>query len=114
MGWTLGRTTIVKHRLVLSPLDAPAIHSASYRAGSKQRELERREVAHTGKAGVDERAVMEWASPILFVPNKDNRLSFCADCSRLQSAVKRDSYSISRTDDCIDCLNEGNIFFKYL
>lgn len=56
--------------------DAKQFKSASYRAGPKTRELERENIDKQLKAGVIERDMSEWASPVLFVPNEENNSRF--------------------------------------
>lgn len=59
---------------------------------------------------VVETATEEWASPVIFTPQKDVSLLFCIDYSRLNFVTVRDSYPIPRMDECIDSLGGANIF----
>lgn len=106
----MGRITVAKHRILLNPPDAPPIHSAPYRVGPKQRELEREEVVQMEKNGVAEPAVREWASAIVILPKKDGSLRFCVDYRRLNAVTVRDSYPIPRMDECIDSVGEAKLF----
>lgn len=65
-----GGNNVAKHLIVLSFLNGPPVHSTLYRAGSKQRELEREEIVKIRDQGLVEPAVGERASPLVFVPKK--------------------------------------------
>lgn len=67
---------------------------ASYRAGSKTRELEQSEISKKLAVGFIELVHSSWASPVLFVPKKDGSLRFCIDYRKLNEETVKDSYTI--------------------
>lgn len=74
----LGGITVSKQRIFLSPLDALPIHSEPYRAGPRQRELQREEVAQMDKVGVAESAVTECTLPLVFVAKRNEAYGFAS------------------------------------
>lgn len=93
-----GRITVAKHQTIPSPLDAPLIHTAPYRVGLKQSEVEREEIDKFQKAVVAEPEEAKWASLIVFTPIKDGTLSFWLDYRLLNAVTVRESYLISKMD----------------
>lgn len=67
----LVRFTVAKHRIVLSPQNAPFKNSALYRADPKQRELERKDVEKMQEAILVKPAVTERPSPVVLVSKED-------------------------------------------
>ena len=51
-----------------------------------------------------------WETPVVFAPNKDDTLRFCVDYRRLDAMGVRDTYSISRMDECVDSLGDAKVF----
>ena len=51
-----------------------------------------------------------WASPVVLVRKKDGKLRFCIDLRKLNERTVKDSYSIPRIQDTLDCLNGAKIF----
>lgn len=98
-----------KYRFVLSPSDAPPIHSAPYHAEPKQQKLEREEVASMNNAVVTKPAVAEWDLYSVFVPKKNGSLCFCAGYRQLSAVTVRHSYPIPRMDDRIDSSRKAKI-----
>lgn len=47
-------------------------------------------------------AQTEMAGPIFFLPKKERSLYFCAKYRKLSPVTVRDTYVLSRTDECID------------
>lgn len=62
------------------------------------------------KYEVIEPATKEWASLVVFAPKKDGSIRFCVDYPKLSAINVRDSYPLSRTDECIDPLGNARIF----
>ena len=59
---------------------------------------------------VIEPVTSEWAAPVVFAPKKDGLQRFCVDYRRLNAVTVRDSYPISRMDECIDSLGDSQVF----
>ena len=74
------------------------------------RELIDFEVNKQLKEGFIEPAQSKWAAPVLFAPKKDGKLRFCVDYRKLNTMTVRDSYPLSRMNDCIDSLGQAQIF----
>ncbi len=60
--------------------------------------------------GVIERAMSEWACPVVIVLKHDGSALFCVDCRKLNACTIRESYPTPRIEDCIDSLGESKIF----
>jgi hypothetical protein len=80
----LGNVTATSHRIDLTPGACP-VHAHPYRAGPRERELDREEIEQMLTQGVIEPATSEWASPIVLVPKADGSLHFCVDYRRLNA-----------------------------
>ena len=105
----IGRIRATKHRIELTP-GAQPVHQAPYRAGHKNRDLERKEIEKMLAAGVIEPAQSEWASPVVIVPKKGGDPRFCVDYRKLNAVTVRDSYPLPRMDECIDSLGDARVF----
>lgn len=62
------------------------------------------------KVGAAKPANAEWASHIVFVLKKNEKLRFCVDYRRLNAVAVRDGYAIPRMDECIHSFGEARIF----
>ncbi|CAN8075928.1 unnamed protein product [Agarophyton chilense] len=106
----LGQIKATQHRIELLP-DSKPIYQQPYHAGPKAREVELKAVEQMLQEGVIEPANSDWASPVVLVQMKgDNRMRFCVDYRRLNSVTIRDSYPIPRKNECIDSLEDAQIF----
>ena len=105
----LGTIKSTQHRIDLQP-NAKPVFQQPYRAGPRQRELEKTEVKRMLKEGVIEPCTSEWGSPIVFAPKKDGSLRFCIDYRKLNAVTIRDAYPIPRMDECIDSLADATVF----
>lgn len=52
----------------------------------------------------------ESASPVVFVPKKEEEIGFCPDYRKLNAATVRDSYPLPRMDECLDFLVNAETF----
>ena len=105
----LGNVDAAKHRIKLVP-GTKTVFQTPYRAGPKQRELEKMEIYKMKDAGAIEPSTSEWAAPLVFSPKKNGTLRFFIDYRRLNLVTIRDSYPIPRMDECIDSLGHAEIF----
>ena len=46
-----------------------------------------------------------WASAVVLVWKKDEKLPFCIDLSKLNARTIKDAYSLPHIDETLDCLN---------
>ena len=51
-----------------------------------------------------------WASPVVLVRKKDGSLRFCIDLRKLNNQTIKDTQSLPRIEDSLDCLNGAAIF----
>ena len=51
-----------------------------------------------------------WASTIVLVRKKDGSLRFCIDLRKLNERTIKDTYSLPRIKESLDCLNGAQIF----
>jgi hypothetical protein len=105
----LGRVNTSTHRID-HVLWAKPVHSQPYRAGPRAMEAESAEVQRMLKAGVIEPASSEWASSVVLVPKPDGTLRFCVDYRKLNAVTTRDTYKLTRMDDCIEFPGDAQIF----
>lgn len=110
---TLGTIKATTHRIELEPGSNP-VHQQGYCTGQTQQEHERTEIetnhaespshgAHKNRMGIVDRVR----------PKNDGQLRFRIDYSRLNALTVRDSYPISRMDECIELLEEAKVFLSF-
>ena len=51
-----------------------------------------------------------WASAVILVWKKDGKLQFCIDLWKLNARTIKDTYSLPRIDETLDCLNGAEWF----
>jgi hypothetical protein len=100
------------HRIDLIP-GAKPVHAQPYRGGQRARKAEAAEVRLMLEAGVIETASSKWASPVVLVPKPDGTMRFCVDYRKLNTLTVRDTYPLSRMDECIDSLGEAKPFSTF-
>lgn len=86
------------------------MHSIPYQAGTKYRQFAATEIDKMLKRDVIKPETTEWASLILFAFKNDVSISLCVDYRKVNAITVRDSYPLSRVDECIESLGEGTIF----
>lgn len=59
---------------------------------------------------VTEPSQSEWASPVVIIPKPDGSLRFCVDYRKLNSLTLKDTYPLTRIDECLASLVEANYF----
>ena len=50
-----------------------------------------------------------WASAVVLIHKKDGKLRFCIDLQKLNARTIKDTYSLPRIDETLDCLNGGRV-----
>lgn len=55
-------------------------------------------------------AQTEWGALIVSYPNKDGAIRSSVDYQKLNAVTVRDSYPLSRIDECIDLLRGARVF----
>ncbi len=63
--------------------------------------------------GIIEPSISEWSSPVVLIKKKDGSTRFAIDFRRVNQYVKKDSYPLSRIDDCLDAL-AGSKYFSIM
>lgn len=81
--------------------NATLFKSPTYRAGLKTREFERAEIDKQLEAGIIERAQLECAALVPFIPDKDGKWRFCNDYHKLEATTVKDTYLLSTRYECI-------------
>ena len=62
------------------------------------------------KLGAIRKSVSPWASPVVLACKKDRSLQFCIDLHKLNSHTIKETYSLPRIEESLDCLNGAKIF----
>lgn len=106
---SLREINVVEHRLQLAPCAKPSI-SHPYRERPEPWLIIRGEVQKNLRAGVLEQFKFAWASPVVLVSKPYDFIRSCVDYRKCNSVTVRDSYPLSRIDDCIDSLREATVF----
>lgn len=71
-----GTINTATHRIVMTSPYIKPIDSAPYGAAPKLRESEKEEMERMLELGVIEPGQIEWASPVVFVPRKNETINF--------------------------------------
>lgn len=106
----LGTITTGKHQVKLVDPITPPVHSASYLARLKARELEKMEITEMLEDSINQRVQTEWAFSIDFAPIKDCALQICVDLHRPNALTKRYLYATAQTSESIDSLGAAAMF----
>lgn len=85
---------------------ALCLHSTPYYTGTKQRELERKEIEKMLEAVVAEPAVTKSRFSFVFILKKDRNLRFCANNCRLSAVTMQNSTLIPRSYKGMDLLGQ--------
>lgn len=105
----LGDISATKHRIELLE-GSKSIYQPPYRARHRNHDFERPEVGRMLADGLIKLSNAEWASLIVVVSKKDCKLRFCVYYRWLSAVTPKDSYPISKMDECIDSLEDARIF----
>lgn len=105
----LGHINVAEHEIDLKN-GANPFSSFPYRSRPTARKLESFEHKKL-EAGVIEPAAYKWTTPIFIVRWTNEQLRFCSDYRKVNEVTLKDSYLLPHTDDCIDSLGQGKVFF---
>ena len=104
----LGKTSIVKHHIKVTH---PVPFKERYRRiPPSQFEEVCKHLKEMLEIGAIRKSNSPWVSAILLVRKKDGSLRFCIDLRKLNARTVKDTYSLPRIDESIDCLSGAVIF----
>ena len=107
----IGCTSILKHKIHLT--DYNPIKQRHRRVPPAALEELREHLCQLLEAGIIRRSHSPWASNIVLVRKKNGKLRMCVDYRELNKRTIRDSYSLPRIDELLDCLG-GQKYFSVL
>lgn len=89
----------------IKTINAPAIPCWT---DSERNDLQKRDAML--QKGIIEPAQSKWSSPVMLVPNPDRSWRFCIDYRLLNAITIRDTYLVSKINDCVESLGEPSLF----
>ena len=104
----MGKTSIVKHKIKLT--DNVPFRERYGRISPHQFEELRKHLQEMLDIGAISKNNSPWTSAIVLVRKKDGSLRFCIDLRKLNTRTVKDSYSLPRIDESLDCLNGAVLF----
>ena len=104
----LCKMSVVKHHIELT--DYTPFKETYYCIPSSQFEEVKKHLQEMLALGAIKRPNSPWASGVVLVRKKDSCLRFCIDLKNLDSCILKDTYSLPRIDEALDCLNGTKIF----
>ena len=107
----IGRTNVIKHRIILKD-DVPVAQPA-YRTNPKTKEFIRKEIAKLEDQKLIRKSSSPYASPVVIVGKKGGELRMCVDYRKLNAKTKPDMYPLPRIDDMLESFS-GSTWFSTL
>ena len=104
---TLGVTHLTKHYIDTG--NAQPIKQRPYRVSPVEREAIAQICEEMLTKGFIEHADSPWSSPVVLVKKPDGKWRFCCDFRKLNAVTRKDSYPLTRINDCLDRL-QNSIF----
>ena len=104
----LGKTSLVQDEIKLS--DKTSFKERYRRIHPHQYEEVRKHLQEMLYIGAICRSTSPWASPVVLVHKKDGCLQFCIDLRKLNNQIIKDTQSLPRIEDSLDCLDGAAIF----
>ena len=104
----LGKTSKVKHEIKLS--NPVPFKDRYHQIPPNEFDEVQSHLQDMLKVGAIRKSMSPWASPVVLVCKKDGSLRFCIDLRKLNSRTIKDSYSLLRIEESLDCLNGAIIF----
>lgn len=109
-----GSMMAVQPQTKLEKTENRPVYSDSCRAGLEAGEFKKQEINEMLAMDVNELALTEWASLIVFVFNKYVAIPFSLDYCKVNALITRDSYPILRVREYIDSLGDAtNVWALY-
>ena len=104
----LGRTNIVKHKIVLE--DPKPFRERYRRIPPHQYKEVKEHLKQMLEIGAIRKSNSPWASAVVLVRKKDGALRFCIDLRKLNARTVKDAQTLPRIEDSLDSLNGAVIF----
>ena len=104
----LGHTAKVKHKIRLN--DYTLFKERYRRVPPHLYEEVQKHLKEMVEIGAIRKSSSPWASAVVLVRKKDGSLRFCIDLRHLNNRTIKDTYSLPRIEETLDCLNGANIF----
>ena len=104
----MGKTSIVRHTSKLT--DYIPVKEIYHRIPPHQFQEVRKHLQGMLEIGAIKHSNSPWASAVVLVWKKDWSLRFCIDLRKLNSHRVKDTYSLPRNTETLDCLNRGQWF----
>ena len=104
----MGRTNLVKHHIKLT--DPVPFKEAYRRIPSQMYDEVKTHLQEMLDLGAIRPSNSPWASAIVLVRKKDDRLRFCIDLRKLNNRTVKDAYSLPRIESILDSLGGAQIF----
>lgn len=101
---------MARNHILLNPSEAALTRTNPYRAGPRRHVLEKEDVRKMVKAEVVVPATAELGSSKFFELKKERCFNLWAGYCFMNAVTERDSFPISRTDECINSLGEARVF----
>ena len=105
----LGRTNVTRHEIELEEGVEP-IKQKFYKTAHKEEQFIKEEVKRLLEEGIIIPSKSSWASPVVLVKKKDNKMRFCVDYRKLNEVTKKDAYPIPRIDEMLETLRGAKWF----
>ena len=104
----VGHTDIVKHRIDL--IEEKPFKQRYRRIPPAAYDEVRAHFRQLLRAGIIRPSKSPFASNVVLARKKDNTLRLCVDYRQLNQNTKKDSYSLPRIEDLLDCLSHSTFF----
>lgn len=105
----LGEMKGIEHQIRLAE-GGKLFRSQYYEAEPRARQVVQKSVDDMLISGVIFPSYSKWSSHVFLVPNSDGSLRFCVDYGKLNAITVRDTYSISRMDECRDSSGDATVY----
>ena len=104
----LGKTSIVKHKIEVT--DPVPFKERYRRIPPSLYDEVRAHLQQMLDVGAIRPSHSPWASPVVLVKKKDGSMRFCIDLRKLNARTVKDSYSLPRIEETLDCLRGSKLF----